>query len=174
MSALCKGSRQVCWGTALSASTGARVPRHCQISRSQGSSCIHAEEEAVTLHRFWCACQTPQKTTGSIQTENDTTYYEKYTQEVVYFSPAENSFSLFCFRLPFFAVKYAAINLTDKFSSGYFPLQQTTFKLSLVMHSITSEIQSPSISMQEKYFLPFRLQPFSCFNECTDLHIHTY
>lgn len=55
------------------------------------------------------------------------------------------------------AVKYAAIKLTDSFSSEYFPLQETIFKLSSVIYSITSETQSPNTSMQVKYFFfPFR------------------
>lgn len=106
-------------------------------------------------------------------TENETTESEKYTQKVVCFSPAENSFSLLFFMLLFFAVKYAAINLNRQLYLEYFPLQQTIFKLSLDIHSITSETQSCNMSMQEKYFLPF-IQPFSCFNEHTDLHIHIY
>lgn len=81
-------------------------------------------------------------------TENETTESEKYTQKAVCFSPVENSFSLFCFRLLLFAVKYAAINFIDSFSLECFPIQHTIFKLSLATHSITSETQSPNILMQ--------------------------
>lgn len=66
-------------------------------------------------------------------TENETTGSEKYTQKLVCFSPVENSFSSFCLRLLLFAVTYAAIKLIDSVSSEYFLLQQTIFKLSLVI-----------------------------------------
>lgn len=89
-------------------------------------------------------------------TENETMGSEKHTQKVVCFSPVENSFSFLCLRLPLFAVKYAAIKLTDSFSYEYFPLQQMIFKLSLVIYSTLSETQSTNTSMQEKYIFPFR------------------
>jgi len=70
------------------------------------------------------------------------------------------------------AVKYAGIKFIDIFSSEYFPLQQTMFKLSLVIDSFASETQSPNISVQEKYF--FSLQSYNPLVALRNVEVYTF
>lgn len=147
----------------------ARVPRHCQISWSQDSSCIRAGEEAVTLQHFWCACQTTQKTTGNIQHDWkwDHRVWKVHPKGCV-FQPSWKLFQLVLLQAPVLCSIICCYK-PNSFNLFSFTTDNTQIVLNHAFYRLWNTI--PNISMQEKYFLPFRLQPFSCFNECTDLHI---